>query len=83
MSAAEGILFAEVVNDFGKQVKALGPSGEGEGLDRGELASRLKNVTKLVPYLKLVQPGQARVTIEPGGRLQGSLHPGGGRADVS
>ncbi len=54
MSAAEGILFTEVVNDFGKQVKALGPLGEGEGLDRGELASRLKHVTKLVPYLKLV-----------------------------
>lgn len=54
MSAAEGILFTEVVNDFGKQVKALGPLGEGEGLDRGELASRLKHVTKLVPYMKLV-----------------------------
>ena len=53
MSAAEGILFTEVVNDFGKQVKALGPLGEGEGLDRGELASRLKHVTKLVPYMKL------------------------------
>ncbi len=53
MSAAEGILFTEVVNDFGKKVKALGPLGVGEGLDRVELAARLKNVAKLVPYIKL------------------------------
>jgi coenzyme F420-reducing hydrogenase delta subunit/ferredoxin len=55
MSAADGILFTEVVNDFGKKVKALGPLGEGEGLERAELAARLKRVAKLVPYLKLTQ----------------------------
>jgi coenzyme F420-reducing hydrogenase delta subunit/ferredoxin len=53
MSAAEGILFTEVVNDFGKKVKALGPLGAGEGLDRAELSVRLQRVAKLVPYLKL------------------------------
>ena len=55
MSAADGILFTEVVNDFGKTVKALGPLGEGEGLERAELAARLKRAAKLVPYLKLTQ----------------------------
>jgi len=54
MSGAEGILYTEVVNEFGRQVKALGPLGQSEGLDRGELASRLASVTKLVPYLKIV-----------------------------
>ena len=53
MSAAEGILYTEVVNDFGKKVKALGPLGAGEGLDRAELSVRLQRVAKLVPYLKL------------------------------
>jgi F420-non-reducing hydrogenase iron-sulfur subunit len=34
MSSGEGILFAEVMNDFGKKVKELGPLGKGEGIDR-------------------------------------------------
>jgi F420-non-reducing hydrogenase iron-sulfur subunit len=55
MSAGEGILFAEVMSGFGKKVKQLGPLGEGEGIDRGELKSKLEAVTKLVPYIKMVE----------------------------
>ena len=33
MSSGEGILFAEVMNDFGNNVKKLGPLGKGEGID--------------------------------------------------
>lgn len=55
MSAGEGILFAEVMSGFGKKVKQLGPLGKGEGIDRGELKSRLEAVTKLVPYIKMVE----------------------------
>jgi NAD-dependent dihydropyrimidine dehydrogenase PreA subunit len=55
MSAGEGILFAEVMNDFGKRVKALGPLGEGEGIAPQELKSRLETVSRLVPYIKLVK----------------------------
>jgi coenzyme F420-reducing hydrogenase delta subunit/Fe-S-cluster-containing hydrogenase component 2 len=65
MSAAEGILFTEVVNDFGKQVKALGPLGEGEGIDRDELAARLKSASKLVPYLKLVNREKLASRLNP------------------
>jgi coenzyme F420-reducing hydrogenase delta subunit/NAD-dependent dihydropyrimidine dehydrogenase PreA subunit len=54
MSAAEGILFTEVVNSFGKRVEELGPLGQGEGLDRSTLTSDLEKVTQLIPYLKLV-----------------------------
>jgi coenzyme F420-reducing hydrogenase delta subunit/Fe-S-cluster-containing hydrogenase component 2 len=54
MSAAEGILFTEVINHFRQTVEALGPLGQGEGIDRHELMAKLENVTKLVPYLKLV-----------------------------
>ncbi len=55
MSAGEGILFTEVVNDFVKKVKELGPLGKGEGIDENELKSKLEEVTKLVPYIKLVK----------------------------
>jgi F420-non-reducing hydrogenase iron-sulfur subunit len=55
MSSGEGNLFVEVINDFGKKVKALGPLGQGEALDQKELKSKLAAVTKLIPYIKLVK----------------------------
>ena len=55
MSSGEGILFTEVMNDFGKKVKELGPLGKGEGIDESELMSRIEEVTKLIPYIKLVK----------------------------
>jgi len=53
VSAGEGIRFAEVMNDFGKKVKDLGPLGKLEGIEEKELKSRLQEVTKLVPYIKI------------------------------
>jgi Fe-S-cluster-containing hydrogenase component 2 len=55
MSSAEGILFAEVMSEFGNKVKELGPLGKGEGIDQNELKSKLGEITKLVPYIKLVK----------------------------
>jgi F420-non-reducing hydrogenase iron-sulfur subunit len=55
MSGGEGILFAEVINDFCKKVEKLGPLGKGEGIDENELKSKLQEVTKLIPYLKIVK----------------------------
>jgi len=55
MSSAEGILFAEVMDEFGKRVKELGPLGKGEGIDHYELKSKLEEITKLVPYIKLMK----------------------------
>jgi len=55
MSSAEGNLFAEVVSEFGNKVKELGPLGESEGIDQNELKSKLAEITKLVPYIKLVK----------------------------
>jgi F420-non-reducing hydrogenase iron-sulfur subunit len=54
MSGAEANVFVETVNGFVKKVKALGPLGEGEGIKRNELKSRLAEMSKLVPYFKLV-----------------------------
>lgn len=61
MSSAEGILFAEVMNEFGKQVRELGPLGKGEGIDGNRLKLKLEAATKLVPYIKLVEREKLRV----------------------
>jgi len=55
MSSADGNLFAEIMSEFGNQVKKLGPLGIAEGIDQNELASELAKIRKLVPYIKLVK----------------------------
>ncbi len=57
MSSAEGNRFAEVMGEFGSKVKELGPlgKGKGEGIEQKELKSKLAEVRKLVPYIKLVK----------------------------
>ena len=60
MSAGDGILLAEVINDFVKQIKSLGPLGKGEGLDRKGLKSNLEAAKQLVPYIKLVERERLR-----------------------
>jgi coenzyme F420-reducing hydrogenase delta subunit/Fe-S-cluster-containing hydrogenase component 2 len=54
VSAGEGIRFAEVMNDFGKTIEMLGPLGKSEGIDQNELQSKIAEITKLVPYIKMV-----------------------------
>jgi F420-non-reducing hydrogenase iron-sulfur subunit len=53
--AGEGMRFAKIMNDFGSKVKELGPLGKSEGVDKEELKSRLEEITKLVPYIKLAK----------------------------
>ena len=55
MTSGEGILFAEVMSEFGKKVNKLGPLGKAEGIDQDELKSKLAEITRLVPYIKLVE----------------------------
>jgi len=55
MSSGEGILFTEVMNDFGKKLRELGPLGKGEGISENELNLKLEAANKLVPYIKLVE----------------------------
>jgi coenzyme F420-reducing hydrogenase delta subunit len=61
MSSAEGNRFAEVVNDFVKKIKELGPLGISEGIDKKELKLKLNAVKNLVPYIKLVERERLRV----------------------
>jgi len=61
MSGADGILLAEVINDFTRKVKELGPLGKSEGIDAKGLKFKLEAVKKLVPYIKLVERERLRV----------------------
>jgi coenzyme F420-reducing hydrogenase delta subunit/Fe-S-cluster-containing hydrogenase component 2 len=53
MSSGEGILFTEAVDEFTKTVKKLGPLGKAEAIDENELKSKVEEVRKLVPYIKI------------------------------
>lgn len=59
MSAGEGIRFAEVMNEFSENVRKLGPLGEGEG--RESIKNQLSAITKLIPYIRLVERERMRV----------------------
>lgn len=61
ISASEGMRYAEVMNDFGRKLRELGPLGKGEGIEESALKLKLESVTKLVPYLKLVERERLRV----------------------
>ena len=66
-SAGEGIRFAEVMNDFSKKLKELGPLGKGEGIDENGLKFKLEAVNKLIPYVKLVERERLRVPFKSEG----------------
>jgi len=62
VSASEGIRFAEIITDFTKKLKELGPLGTSEGIDENGLKRKLEAVNKLIPYIKLVQSERLRVS---------------------
>jgi coenzyme F420-reducing hydrogenase delta subunit/ferredoxin len=64
VSAAEGIRFAEIQNDFTAKLKKMGPLGKGEGLDEAELKSKLEEVSKLIPYIKQMKREKLSVRLE-------------------
>jgi F420-non-reducing hydrogenase iron-sulfur subunit len=64
MSSGEGILFAEVINDFTKKVKELGPLGKAEGIDEDELTAKIQEVRKLVPYIKMAKKEKLESRLE-------------------
>lgn len=54
MSGAEGALYAEHVNSFIDKVYELGPLGEAEGIEPGELKARLAVAINNLPYIKVM-----------------------------
>jgi coenzyme F420-reducing hydrogenase delta subunit/ferredoxin len=55
MSSGEGNLFTEAVDNFSNKVRELGPLGKAEEINEIELKSKLEEVRKLVPYIKIVK----------------------------
>jgi F420-non-reducing hydrogenase iron-sulfur subunit len=64
MSAGEGIRFAEVMNDFSRKLKEIGPLGAGEGIDSNALKFGLDAAATLVPYIKLVERERLRIPVK-------------------
>jgi coenzyme F420-reducing hydrogenase delta subunit/predicted XRE-type DNA-binding protein len=64
VSASDGVRYAELVTDFTDELKEKGPLGEGEGIDPSLLKLKLDAVTKLLPYIKLVEREKLRVRFE-------------------
>ena len=64
ISASEGFRFAEVMNDFSKTLKGIGPIGKGEGIEGSELKFKLEAVKNLIPYIKLVERERLRVPVK-------------------
>lgn len=55
MSSAEGIRFTRLVTDFIKNIRELGPIGEGEGIGKDELRDKIQELIRLIPYFKVVK----------------------------
>ena len=60
----QGIHFAEIVTDFTRRLKELGPLGTGEGMDQNALKLKLEAIRKVLPYIKLVEREKLRVRFE-------------------
>ncbi len=53
VSAGEGIRFANIMNEFAREIENMGPLGKKEGLTPDELKQRIESVVRLIPYIKL------------------------------
>ena len=61
MSSGDGLILTGVINEFCKQAEEFGPLGKAEGIDGRILKFKLEAVSKLIPYIKLVERERLRV----------------------
>ena len=71
VSGSEANLFVETVNDFVKKVKELGPLGKGEGISEKGLRFKLEAVSKLIPYIRLVERQRLRAPFKSEEEING------------
>jgi F420-non-reducing hydrogenase iron-sulfur subunit len=63
VAASEGSRFAELMTAFSAKIRELGPLGRIEDLDADGLKLKLAAVSRLIPYLKLVERERLRPPI--------------------
>jgi len=61
VSAGEGIRFAEIMNEYGRKIKELGPIDKDRTDGALGLKTRIEVVSRLVPYMKLVERERLRI----------------------
>jgi len=64
MTSGDGNLFADVMNDFGRKIRELGPLGRSEGIEEDELKTKIAEVINLVPYIKIVKNDKLSTRLE-------------------
>jgi F420-non-reducing hydrogenase iron-sulfur subunit len=64
MSSGEGNRFVEVMLDFSKRMKELGALGKSEGIEEDRLKSKLADIIRLVPYIKLAENEKLETHLE-------------------
>ncbi len=64
MNASMGQYFAETVNHMVKRIRELGPIGVGEGIPEAELDRRLKEIMRLIPYIKMAKREKLRTKLD-------------------
>ena len=74
MSAGEGIRFAEIMNDFSRKLREVGPLGKAEGIDADKLKFRLRTVVNLIPYIRLVERERLRVHFDTAEEYEKYFH---------
>jgi hypothetical protein len=51
------------MNEFSKKLREIGPLGKAEGIDSTSLKFRLDAITKLIPYIRLVERERLRIRL--------------------
>lgn len=64
MSAGDGNLFVDIMNDYSAKIKELGPLGKSEGIDPKELEEKLAGVIKQIPYIKIMTNEKMRTHLD-------------------
>jgi coenzyme F420-reducing hydrogenase delta subunit/ferredoxin len=64
IAASEGSRFAEVMDDFTKQLDELGPLGTREGLAPEDLKAELEKSARMVPQLKILAREKLQVRVK-------------------
>jgi F420-non-reducing hydrogenase iron-sulfur subunit len=55
VGASEGTRYAEIMTEFSKEMKTLGPWRHGSGDEQSEAERGVDRLVELIPYVKLVQ----------------------------